>query len=81
MLSVAAPAAAQTGGLDSPSLWLLIASVAQIVIAAAVVVFFITRRRDRRCGRCGQRLDRAETTCPRCGTGHRESERPAKVGR
>ena len=66
-LVLAAPAPAQTGGLESPSLWLLVASVAQIVGAAALMVFFITRRRPRRCPRCGQRLGPGVSACARCG--------------
>lgn len=70
-LAVVAPAHAQTAGLESPSLWLLIASLAQIVGAAAVMVFFITRRRPRHCPRCGQRLDRDACGCARYGGGRR----------
>ena len=66
-LGPAAPAWAQTGGLEAPSVWLLVASLAQIVGAAALVVFFITRRRPRRCARCGRILGRGVTECPRCG--------------
>ena len=77
MLALASPAEAQTAGLESPSLWLLIASVAQIVVAAGVVVFFITRGRVRRCVRCGQRIGRDAPACPRCGTGGRDAVRPA----
>lgn len=68
MLASASAAGAPTAGLESPSMWLLIASVAQIVVAAGVVVFFITRGRDRRCMRCGQRIGRDAPACPRCGT-------------
>ena len=75
-----APAWAQTGGLESPTLWLLVASLAQIIGAAAVVVFFITRGRSRRCPRCGQRLGRANGDCGRCGGGPRQRSRPAKKG-
>ena len=81
MLAVASPAGAQTAGLESPSLWLLIASVAQIVAAAGVVVFFIRRGRVRRCVRCGQRIGRDAPACPRCGTGRRDAAGPAKERR
>jgi hypothetical protein len=66
--ALAAPAWAQTGGLEAPSLWLLLVSLAQIVGAAALVVFLITRGRTRSCPRCGQRLPRDRGECPRCGT-------------
>ncbi len=81
MLTVATRAGAQTAGLESPSLWLLIASVAQIVAAAGVVVFFITRGRVRRCVRCGQRIGRDAPACPCCGTGGRDAAEPARRGR
>ena len=64
----AAPAWAQTGGLEAPSLWLLLVSLAQIIGAAALIVFFITRGRTRSCSRCGRRLPRDRGECPRCGT-------------
>lgn len=66
VFALVAPAPAQTGGLESPTLWLLVASLAQIVAAAAVMVFFITRRRPRHCPRCGQRLGRGVSECARC---------------
>lgn len=77
MLALASPAGAQTAGLESPTLWLLIASVAQIVAAAGVIVFFITRGRVRRCVRCGQRIGRDTPACPRCGTRGRDDAEPA----
>ncbi len=68
-----APAWAQTSGLEAPSLWLLLVSLAQIVGAAALIVFFITRNRTRSCPRCGQKLARDRGECPRCGTDPRRS--------
>ena len=79
-LPPAAPAWAQTGGLESPSLWVLIASLVQIVGAAAVMVFFITRRRSRGCPRCGRRLARGDAECPRCGSGSADVRRPPREG-
>ncbi len=79
-LTAAASAGAQTGGLEAPSLWLLVASVAQIVAAAGLIVFFITRARPRPCPRCGRRLTRGAAECPRCGAGRGDAGRPAKAG-
>ena len=80
-LIAVAPAAAQTGGLESPSLWLLFASLVQIVAAAGLVVFFITRGRQRQCPRCGRRLDRGAAGCPRCGARRGDAEAPGESGR
>ncbi len=80
VLGAVAPAGAQTGGLESPSLWLLVASLAQILAAAALIVFFITRARPRPCPRCGRRLGRGATECPRCGAGRGDAGPPARAG-
>ena len=66
-LAGAAPAHAQQQ-LESPSLMLLIASLAQLVLAAGAIVFWITRSpRTPSCPRCGMRLTREAPACPRCG--------------
>ncbi len=79
LLACAAPADAQTGGLDAPSLWLLLASLAQIVLAAALVIFLIMRG-SRPCANCGRRVSRNARKCPNCGTDPRGAS-SAKRGR
>lgn len=53
--------------LESPSLLLLVASVAQIVLAAAIIVFLIQRSSKRPCRRCGKRFAKTLDECPHCG--------------
>ena len=79
-IAPAAPAWAQTGDLEAPSLWLLLISLAQIIGAAALMVFFITRRRTRSCPRCGRKLLRDARDCPRCGMDPRQAPKPGREG-
>lgn len=53
--------------LESPSLLLLVASVAQIVLAAALIVFLIQRSSKRPCRQCGKRYAKTLDECPHCG--------------